>query len=316
MSFLTCMPLLSPPSGASSPARRRLVLASVISGLMLAMLDQTIVGTALPRIVASLDGTSLYLWVVTAYLVPATVTLPLYARLSDRYGRRRLLLIGMGLFLAGSALAGAAPHMGWLVGARAIQGAGAGALESLSFILMADLYGGRRNAALQGAMAGMMAIAFIAGPLVGGVLTDHVGWRACFTVNLPIGLAAMAGIATTLPAAVGRSERSDLPLDLAGIGLLTTAVGLLLVGLNEKTHAAAGGALPGWAEPRTGGLIAAGLVLGAALVAVERRAAPPIIPLRLLADRGVGAICLAGTTAAFALFCGTLLLPRYFQFAR
>src|SRR3954467_13662397 len=107
MSKLSCMP------------RQRLLLAAVMSGLLLAMLDQTIVGTALPRIVASLDGTSLYLWVVTAYLVPATVTLPLYARLSDRWGRRRLLLIGMALFLTGSALAGAALSMGWLVGARA-----------------------------------------------------------------------------------------------------------------------------------------------------------------------------------------------------
>jgi EmrB/QacA subfamily drug resistance transporter len=301
---------------APSPARRRLLLAAVMSGLMLAMLDQTIVGTALPRVVEDLDGTSLYLWVVTAYLVPATVTLPLYARLSDRFGRRDLLLVGTALFLAGSALAAAAPDMGWLVGARALQGAGAGALESLSFILIADLYGGRRNAALQGAMAGMMGIAFIAGPLIGGFLTDHVGWRACFTVNLPIGVAAMAVIASTLPASIGRSERRDVPLDLAGIALLTGAVSLLLVGLNEKTHATAGGALPGWLEARTGGLIAAGLVLGAALVAVERRAAAPIIPLRLLADRRVGAIMVAGSTAAFALFCGVLLLPRYFQFAR
>jgi EmrB/QacA subfamily drug resistance transporter len=310
------MTALRPPASAFSPARQRLLLAAVLSGLMLAMLDQTIVGTALPRVVEDLDGTSLYLWVITAYLVPATVTLPLYARLSDRFGRRPLLLIGMALFLAGSALAGVAPTMGWLVGARAVQGAGAGALESLSFILMADLYRGRRNAALQGAMAGMMGVAFIAGPLVGGFLTDHVGWRACFTVNLPIGAVAMAGIAAFLPSSVGRSERRDVPLDLAGIGLLTAAVSLLLIGLNEKTHAAVGGGLPGWTELRTGGLVAAGLALGLALIAVERRAAAPIIPLKLLADRRVGAICLAGTTAGSALFCGALLLPRYFQFAR
>src|SRR3982751_3373827 len=127
MSKLSCMP------------RQRLLLAAVMSGLLLAMLDQTIVGTALPRIVADLDGRDLYLWVVTAYLVPATITLPLYARLSDRFGRRRLLLIGMALFLAGSALAAGAQSMGWLVAARAVQGTGAGALESLSFILVADL---------------------------------------------------------------------------------------------------------------------------------------------------------------------------------
>jgi EmrB/QacA subfamily drug resistance transporter len=302
---------------ALSPSRQRLLLAAVMSGLMLAMLDQTIVGTALPRVVEDLRGQDLYLWVVTAYLVPATVTLPLYARLSDRYGRRRLLLIGMALFLAGSALAAGAQSMGWLVGARAVQGTGAGALESLSFILIADLYGGRRNAALQGAMAGMMGFAFIAGPLIGGFLTDHVDWRACFTVNLPIGALALAAIATVLPAEIGRSERRDVPLDLAGIALLTTAVSLLLVGLNEKTHANAIGSLPSWTELRTGGLIAAGLAVAVALIVVERRAHAPIIPLALLAEnRRLAAICAAGTFAAFGMFCGVLLLPRYFQFAR
>src|SRR6195952_5543415 len=137
MSEIACMASAAPlPS--PSPAPPRLLLAAVMSGLMLAMLDQTIVGTALPRIVGALDGPSLYLWVVTAYLVPATVTLPLYARLSDRFGRRDVLLIGMALFLAGSAAAGLAQSMGWLVAARAVQGCGAGALESLSFILIAD----------------------------------------------------------------------------------------------------------------------------------------------------------------------------------
>jgi EmrB/QacA subfamily drug resistance transporter len=302
---------------AAAPARPRLLIAAVMSGLLLAMLDQTIVGTALPRIVAALDGRDLYLWVVTAYLVPATVTLPLYARLSDRYGRRDLLLVGMTLFLIGSALSGVASSMEWLVGARAVQGLGAGALESLSFILIADLYGGRRNAALQGAMAGMMGIALLAGPLIGGLLTDHVGWRACFTVNLPIGLVAMVAIATLLPRAVGRSEGRETPLDLKGIALLSAAASLLLVGLNERTHAdATTGDLPSWTRWDVGGLILAGLLLTALLLRVERRAAAPVIPLRLLADRRVGAICAAGTFAGFALYSGVLLLPRYFQLAR
>jgi hypothetical protein len=183
--------------------------------------------------------------------------------------------------------------------------------------LIADLYGGRRNAALQGAMAGMMGFAFIAGPLIGGFLTDHVGWRACFTVNLPIGVAALAAIGLVLPPQVGRSERRDVPLDLAGIALLTLAVGLLLVGLSEKSHADAAGALPGWTSWRVGGLLAAGLVTVMALVAVELRAPAPILPLRLLAaNRKLAAICAAGTFSAFGLFCGVLLLPRYFQFAR
>ncbi|WP_445150133.1 MFS transporter [Baekduia sp. Peel2402] len=297
--------------------RQRLLLAAVMSGLLLAMLDQTIVGTALPRIVADLDGRDLYLWVVTAYLVPATITLPLYARLSDRFGRRDLLLTGMSLFLVGSALSGVATSMEWLVGARALQGAGAGALESLSFILIADLFAGRRSAALQGAMAGMMGFALLAGPLIGGLLTDHVGWRACFTVNLPIGAVAFFAIARLLPREVGRSEGREIPLDLRGIALLTAAASLLLVGLNERTHAdPVTGDLPAWTQWNVGGLIAAGLILTVLLLRAERRAPAPIIPMRLLADRRVGAICAAGTFASFALFSGVLLLPRYFQLAR
>jgi EmrB/QacA subfamily drug resistance transporter len=299
-----------------SPRRERLVIAALLSGLLLAMLDQTIVGTALPRIVGELGGSSLYFWVVTAYLVPATVSLPVYARLSDRHGRRALLLVGMALFLAGSALSASAQDMHQLIAWRALQGLGAGALEGLSFILVGDLFAGRRSAALQGALAGLMGLSFIAGPLVGGFLTDHVGWRSVFTVNLPIGLAALAVVATALPASVGRVERRGTPLDIAGIGLLTLAVGLLLVGLGERTHADVAGALPGWLELRTGGLIAAGILVAAGFVAVERRAVAPVIPLELLSSRRTGPILLAAATAAFGLFAGALLLPRYFQTVR
>jgi len=299
-----------------SPTRQRLLLAAVMSGLLLAMLDQTIVGTALPAIVRHLGGQSLYVWAITAYLVPATVTLPIYARLSDRYGRRALLLTGMALFLAGSALSAFSQDMTQLIAFRALQGCGAGALEGLSFILVADLFRGQRSAALQGALAGLMGVSFIAGPLIGGFLADHVGWRSVFAVNLPIGVAAMAVVASVLPASIGRSEDRATPLDLAGIVSLTTAVGLLLVGLNERTRADAAGTLPGWGEPRVGGLIAAGLLVLALFVWIERRAAAPVVPLRLLTDRKTGAILLSGATATFGLFAGVLLLPRYFQTVR
>jgi EmrB/QacA subfamily drug resistance transporter len=271
-----------------------------MSGLLLAMLDQTIVGTALPTIVSELGGTSLYVWVVTAYLVPATVTLPIYARLSDRYGRRALLLVGMVLFLAGSALSALSQNMGELIGFRALQGTGAGALEGLSFILVTDLFQGRRSAAFQGAMAGLMAVSFIAGPLIGGFLTDHVDWRACFAVNLPIGIAALIVVARNLPASIGRHEGRAAPLDLAGIATLTVAVGVLLVGLQHRDL---------WP-------IAAGIAGLAAFVAIERRAKAPVVPLRLLTDRRVGRIMLSGATATFGLYAGVLLLPRYFQTVR
>jgi len=280
-------------------SRQRLLLAAVMSGLLLAMLDQTIVGTALPTIVRDLGGTSLYVWVVTAYLIPATVTLPIYARLSDRHGRRALLLFGMALFLIGSALSALSQNMGELIGFRALQGTGAGALEGLSFILVTDLFQGRRSAAFQAAMAGLMAVSFIAGPLIGGFLTDHVDWRACFAVNLPIGIVALVVVARVLPAEIGRHERNT-PLDLAGIATLTVAVGLLLVGLQHRDPAP----------------IVAGIAGLAVFVAIERRATAPVVPLRLLTDRRVGRIMLSGSTATFGLYAGVLLLPRYFQTVR
>src|SRR3954454_5366396 len=235
-----------------SPSRQRLLLAAVMSGLMLAMLDQTIVGTALPRVAQDLDGKSLYLWVVTAYLIPATVTLPLYARLSDRYGRRLLLLIGMALFLAGSALSASAQSMAELIAWRALQGFGAGALEGLSFILVTDLFQGRRSAAWQGALAGLMAFSFLVGPLLGGMITDSLGWRWVFLVNLPIGLAAMAVVRLVVPAGLGRSERRDRPRAYAGMALLTAAVGLVLLGLSGRGISVDGVPLRGWGDLDTG----------------------------------------------------------------
>jgi EmrB/QacA subfamily drug resistance transporter len=287
-----------------------------MSGLLLAMLDQTIVGTALPTIIRTLDGSSLYVWTITAYLVPATVSLPIYARLSDRYGRRALLLVGMTLFLVASAGAATSQSMAQLISWRFVQGVGAGALEGLSFILVADLYKGQRNAVLQGAMAGLMGFSFLAGPLIGGFLTDQVGWRSVFLVNLPIGVVAIAVVATVLPAAIGKSEGRGVKLDLAGIGLLTVAVGLILLGLNEHSRAATDGALPSWTELRTGGLVLIGLLVVPIFLLVERRAEAPLIPLRLFTDRRTAAMLSAGSTVAFGLFAAILLLPRYFQTVR
>src|SRR5919202_401284 len=280
--------------------RPRLLLAAVVCGLLLAMLDQTIVGTALPAIVHDLDGSSLYMWAVTAYLVPATVSLPVYARLSDRHGRRTMLLVGLVLFLAGSALSASAQGMGQFIAWRAVQGLGAGALEGLPFVLVADLYAGRRSASLQAALAGLMGFAFIAGPLLGGAITDGPGWRWAFLVNVPVGLASLVVVARFLPSSLGRHEGREVPVDVAGISLLTAGVGLVLVGLNQRTAT----------------LLFAGAVVLAAFVAVERRAAAPVVPLRLFANRTLAALLIAGAAATSGLYAGVLLLPRYLEGAR
>ncbi|KQU68972.1 MFS transporter [Phycicoccus sp. Root101] len=293
-----------------SPRRRALLWLAVLSGLLLAMLDQTIVGTALPRIVHELGGQSWYVWGITAYLVPATVLLPVFAHLSDRYGRQRMLLTGMGLFVLGSALCASAQSMGQVTSFRGVQGAGAAALEALSFLLVADLSGPRRNVMAQAMLAGIMAFSFIAGPLIGGFLTDHVGWRWVFSVNVPLGLLAIVVVARVLPASLGRRPGRPAPLDVAGIAVMTASLGMVLVGLNQHLL------VDSWFAARTGGLVVAGVMGLGLLVLVERRAAAPVLPLELLTQPLTMRLLLAGASATFGLYACVLLLPRYFQQAQ
>jgi MFS family permease len=295
------------PLAELSRRRRALLWLAVLSGLLLAMLDQTIVGTALPRIVRELGGESWYVWGITAYLVPATVLLPVFARLSDRYGRQRVLLVGMGLFVLGSALCAVAQSMGQVATFRGVQGAGAAALESLSFLLVAELSGPRRNATAQAVLAGIMAFSFVAGPLIGGLLTDHVGWRWVFLVNVPLGLLAIIVVARVLPVSLGRSQGRETPLDVAGIAVLTASLGLVLVGLNQHLLVAS------WFSARTGGLVVAGVVGLGLLVPVERRAASPVLPLPLLTQPLMMRLLVTGATGTFGLYACVMLLPRYFQ---
>lgn len=293
-----------------SPRQRALLWAAVLSGVLLAMLDQTIVGTSMPAIVDDLGGGSWYVWAFTAYLVPATVLLPVFARLSDRYGRRRLLLIGMVLFLLGSTMCALAHSMAQIVVFRGVQGAGAAGLEALSFVLVTQLSGTGRRAVGQAALAGVMAVSLLGGPMIGGLLTDHLGWQWVFVVNLPVGVVAILIVARVLPRTLGRSESPALPLDVAGILVLTGSVGLVLVGLGQRAQASS------WTEARTGGLVIAGLAGLALLVAVEKRALAPVIPLRILTDRVTGRLLASGATATMGLYACVLLLPRYYQQVR
>ncbi|WP_418060221.1 MFS transporter [Pimelobacter simplex] len=296
---------MNPPD--LSPRRRGLLWAAVVSGLLLAMLDQTIVGTALPRIVGDLGGPSWYVWAFTCYLVPATVLLPVATRLSDRTGRRDMLLLGMALFLVGSAVCALAGSMPVFVAGRTTQGAGAAALEALSFLVVNELARDSKRGAGQAAISAVMAISFIAGPLIGGLLTDHVGWRWAFLVNLPVGLAAMVMLVRSLPAGFGRMESRRTDVDLAGIACLVLGIGALLVALNRHQQ------LGDWLLPSTGGALVCG-VLGIVLfLRVEATAAAPIVPLRLLADPASARLLLAGAFATTGLYACVLLVPRWYQ---
>lgn len=290
-----------------SPRRRLALWAAVVSGLLLAMLDQTIVGTALPEIVEDLGSPTWYVWAFTCYLVPATVLLPVAARLSDRLGRQRVLVGGMGLFVLGSIACAAAVAMPMFAAGRAVQGAGAAALEALSFLVVNELARTGRQGAGQAAISAVMGFSFVAGPVVGGVLTDHVGWRWAFLVNVPIGFVAMAMLVAVLPPSFGRSESRGTPIDLAGIAALTVGVGGVLVGINQHQQ------LGTWAALSTGGAVALGVLACVAFIVVERRAVAPVIPLRLLVDRTTGRLLLAAAFATTGIYVGVMLIPRWYQ---
>ncbi|MEU0569826.1 MDR family MFS transporter [Nonomuraea sp. NPDC005983] len=281
------------------------MLVAVIGGMFLAMLDQTIVGTALPRIVTELGGTALYTWVVTAYLLTSTITVPLYGRLSDQYGRKPLLLVGLAVFVAGSALCGLAQDMPQLIAFRALQGLGAGALMPLSLALVMELFPPERGARVQGALGGVMALSYLAGPYLGGLFTDHASWRWSFYVNVPLGLVLIAIVVLRLPYLRGTGgERPDY----LGIAVFSVAIGALLVGLTEK-------GLDGntWTSAAVVAPIALAALLLVVFVVVERRAVAPIMPMNLFGNRTYTLVNVTSFCTAFCMFAGVVFLPRYFQ---
>ncbi|MBJ7330209.1 MAG: MFS transporter [Solirubrobacteraceae bacterium] len=260
--------------------------------ILLAALDQTIVATALPAIVGDLHGFNELSWVVSAYLIATTVSIPLYGKLSDIHGRRRMMLIAITLFLLGSLLCGAAQSMGQLIGFRILQGIGAGGLIPLAQASIADLVPPRERGRYQGFIGAVWAVAAIAGPLLGGTLTDAASWRWIFLINLPVGLIAMVVIAKTLPAP---AERREHQLDLLGAAVLVAATTCLLLA------SVWGGTEYGWGSVQILGLAAAGFAMTAAFIAIEMRAPEPLLPLRLFRNR----IFSVSTAASFLL--GALL---------
>ncbi len=280
--------------------------------LFLAALDQTIVGTALPRIVTDLGGSALYTWVVTAYLLSSTITVPIYGKFGDVFGRKSMLIVGVSLFLVGSALSGQSQNMTELITFRAIQGLGAGALFPISLAVIGDLFSPRERGRIQGFFGAVFGLSFLIGPFIGGFFTDHISWRWIFYVNLPIGIVCLVVVTTVL-----HNHRSVTArirdLDYLGIVVFTAGVVPLLIGLSNKGNADAAGHLNGWTDLGVGGLIVAGLVLLVAFLAVERSAQHPIIPLYLFKDRTIALSNVAVFFVSFGLFSCIIFIPRYFQ---
>ena len=288
------------------PSQRTVLVAfsGIMLATLLAALDQTIVATALPSIVTDLSGFDHLSWVVTAYLLASTVTVPLYGKLSDLYGRRRLFVVAISIFIAGSALCGVAQTMGELIAFRALQGLGAGGLLPLSQAAIADLFTPRERGRYQGYVGAMWATAAIAGPLLGGTLTDHASWRWIFFINLPLGAIALVVVLRTMR--MGFEARSHR-IDFTGAAVLSLAItGLLLACVWGGTSYPWGS----WQVLVTAG---GGLVLLAVFLALEQRAPEPLLPLELFRRRTFAISSAATFVIGAVLFGVTIYAPVYIQ---
>jgi EmrB/QacA subfamily drug resistance transporter len=279
--------------------------AAIVLAMLPAVLDQTILATALPVIARDLGSIEDVSWVVTAYVVAAAATTPLWGKLGDRHGRKLLLETSLIGFVTASALCGAAQDITQLIGLRLIQGAAAGGLMTLAMAAVGDLVAPRERGRYQGYIAAAFAVATVVGPLLGGVLVDHASWRWVFFVNLPVGAAALAGLILRLPAP--RIERPERPLDAAGAALLAGATSALML------TCIWGGDRYAWDSAPTVALIAATVALSGALLVRERRAADPIVPFHLLRTRSVAIASSALFLATAALFSITVFVPLFLQ---
>lgn len=289
---------------AIDPRTRTRIVVAVMLGLFLAALDQTIVGTALPRIVTDLHGNDIYTWAFTAYLLTATISGPIYGKLSDLFGRRPVLLFAVAVFLIGSSFSGLSREMWQLIGARALQGLGAGALFPIALAVIGDLYDAAERGKYQGFVGAVFGLSSLVGPAIGGVITDTVGWPWVFFVNLPIGVIVFTVIWRSLPRV--RPSASAPRIDYLGASVLVAALVPILIGLTNKQSGH-------WADPAVGGLIALGLGIGAIFVLIESRVAEPIVSLGLFRVPSFTISVIAMFMASMAFFVPVVFLPRWFQ---
>ena len=295
------------PLSTQAPRRLGVVLGALMLAMVLASFDQTIVSTALPTIVGDLGGLNHLSWVVTAYLLASTVSTPLYGKLGDQYGRKRLFLIAIVVFLVGSTLCGIAQSLTQLILFRALQGVGGGGLMVGAQAVMADVLPPRERGRYSGYFGAVFGVTSIAGPLVGGFLVDSASWRWVFYVNLPLGVVALAVISVVLKSP---AQKTHHEIDYLGAALLTAAVTciVLLTTWGGTTYA--------WDSPTIIAMAAAAVVAAIGFVVVESRAAEPVIPLALFRKRVFTVSSSVGFIVGFALFGVITYLPQYQQVVR
>jgi EmrB/QacA subfamily drug resistance transporter len=291
------------PAGADRP-QVRLIFGALVLVLLLASLDQTIVSTALPTIVGDLGGISKLSWVVTAYLLASTVVGPIYGKLGDLYGRKVVLQTAIVIFLAGSVLCGISQNMSELIVFRAIQGLGAGGLLVVTIAVIGDIIPPRDRGRYQGFFGGVFGVSTVIGPLLGGFFVDNLSWRWIFYVNLPIGLVALAVIAAAFHA---RVDQVKYRIDYLGAALLAGGLSAIVL------YTSLGGTTYAWGSAPMIALIVAGIVLLAAFVLVEARAAEPILPLAIFRNRVFSVTSAVGFIVGLALFGAVTYLPLYLQ---
>jgi EmrB/QacA subfamily drug resistance transporter len=283
-------------------------LSGLLLGMFVAILSSTVVTTALPRIIGDLGGTqSSYTWVVTSTLLALTVSTPIWGKLADLFDRKLLVQTGLAVYVAGSLLAGLSPSTSWLIGCRVVQGVGVGGLTALVQIILSDLVSPRERGRYSGYLGAVFGVGTVAGPLLGGVITDGLGWRWCFYVGVPFALAAFVVLQRTLHLP---RRRREAHIDYPGALLVAAGVSSLLIWVSL-----AGQEYP-WLSPQTAVLVVLGLLLCAAAVVVMRRGRDPLIPLRLFGDRTVVLAVVASVAVGIAMFGTTVFLSQYMQIAR
>ncbi|MFD6973254.1 MDR family MFS transporter [Streptomyces sp. NPDC059949] len=294
-------------SGEVKPRSVRVVLMALMIAMLLAMLDNMIIGTAMPTIVGELGGLEHLSWVVTAYTLATAASTPIWGKIGDLYGRKGSFLTSIVIFLIGSALSGMAQDMGQLIGFRAIQGLGAGGLMVGVMAIIGDLIPPRERGKYQGMMAGVMALAMIGGPLVGGTITDHMGWRWSFYINLPLGAVALAMVTAVLHLPKKTEQGARPKIDYLGAALLTVAI------TSTVLVTTWGGSEYAWSSGEILGLIAVGVLTTGGFLYVETRAAEPIMPLHIFRSRNFTLMSVIGFLVGFAMFGGVLYLPLFQQ---
>ncbi len=301
--------MTSPSQSAvpAAPTSVRLVIVSIGMLLLLSSLDQTIVSTALPTIVADLGGLEHLSWVVTAYILASTVVAPLYGKIGDLYGRRNTVFVAVGLFLLGSALCGLAQSMGFLIMARVLQGFGGGGLFVLALSVVGDVIAPQDRGKVQGVFAAVFTVSAVIGPLMGGWFVDVFSWHWIFYINIPVGAIAVGFFAASFRP-TGRRVRHKI--DWAGALALSLALAALTL------FTSLGGRSFDWSSARSLGLVAVALVSAAAFLRIESRAAEPILPLSLFRLNVFWVTSVVGFIAGASMFGAITFMPLYLQIAQ